>query len=169
MENEDKESHTTIYKKYGIPGSIIILDKKYTFKTALANQKQFIYRCIHRKCKGQITIDKDNLLKILSYDKEAIENIQYIEGKNEHTCNPAKIIEINKNNTSGGNENFKLGIELIKKNITKPLQFHINNMKQNIYVNSIKYNLQKLRDLVFPNDSLFLANLKNITITLMKI
>lgn len=44
MENEDKESHTTLYKKYGIPGSIIILDKNYTFKTALANQKQFIYR-----------------------------------------------------------------------------------------------------------------------------
>lgn len=61
MENEDKESHTPIYKKFGIPSSKIILNKKYTFKTALANLKQFIYHCIHRKCKGQITID--NLLK----------------------------------------------------------------------------------------------------------
>ena len=78
------------YKKYGIPGSIIIiyfcnfilnntlLDKKYIFKTGLANQKQFIYHFIHRKCKGQITIDKDNLLKILSNDKGTNENIQYI-------------------------------------------------------------------------------------------
>ena len=83
------------YKKYGIPGSIIILDKKYIFKTGLANQKQFIYHFIHRKCKGQITIDKDNLLKILTNDKGTNENIQYIKGKNEHICIPGKIIEIN--------------------------------------------------------------------------
>ncbi len=35
-----------------------------------------------------------------------------------------------------------------------------------ISVNFIKYNLQKFRELEFPNDSLFLANLKNMTITL---
>ena len=42
-------------------------------------------------------------------------------------------------------------------------------MKQNniyIPVNTIKYNLQKFRELEFPNDSLFLLNLKNITINL---
>ena len=70
MENEDQESHTPIYKKYGIPSSIILQNKKYTFKTALANQKQFIYRCFHRKCKGQITIDKENLMKIFNILKE---------------------------------------------------------------------------------------------------
>ena len=42
-------------------------------------------------------------------------------------------------------------------------------MKENniyISVNAIKYNLQKFRELEFPNDSLFLLNLKNITINL---
>ncbi len=60
-----EKKNQTKYDYYGVPQSITILDKKYSFKDNLKDKKHFVYRCIHRNCKAQITIDKENLLKAL--------------------------------------------------------------------------------------------------------
>ncbi len=40
---------------------------------------------MHRKCKVQIALDKDNILKILGHKGEETENIEVKYGKSEHT------------------------------------------------------------------------------------
>ena len=65
----EEQKKYTEYEKLGIPKSLTIKGFKYTFKTKLKDNKNFIYRCMHRKCGSQITIDKDNILKVLSNNK----------------------------------------------------------------------------------------------------
>ena len=83
MENIPAKQKTA-YEMLGIPGSLSIKGYIYTYKTELKDKYNFVYRCKNRECHAQITIDKDNILKILSKNKE--EDIVYREGKNAHTC-----------------------------------------------------------------------------------
>ena len=62
----------------------------YVYKKVLKYKIKFVYRCQNRNCDGQITNDKDNILKILSKNKD--EDITYREGKNEHTCVKKKSV-----------------------------------------------------------------------------
>ena len=79
----EKKSQTK-YHYSGVPQSITILDKKYSFKDNLKDKKHFVYRCIHRNCKAQITIDKENILKALM--KKDSTEFQYKIWKNSHSC-----------------------------------------------------------------------------------
>ena len=91
----------------------------------------FIYRCLLRKYNAQITIDKNNLLKILSNEDNKM--IVDIEVKYEKARTPVKkgnISIVNKIYASRVEHNLQLGLEL-KKNLSNPLQFHINNIKDN--------------------------------------
>ena len=64
------------YEQFGVPQAITIENNKYTYKGNLKDEKIFIYHCIHRDCKAQVTLDKDIILKVLA--KKANHNIQYI-------------------------------------------------------------------------------------------
>ena len=79
IQNEKK-----IYESIGIPQSIKKKENSYTFKTVLNDNKNYIYRCKLRKFKAPINIDKDNILKLLSQNKEI--NINYRVGKKNYTC-----------------------------------------------------------------------------------
>ena len=57
----ENEKAPKAYEKLGIPNAIIIENIRYTYKAQLKNKDNFIYRCSNRKCKAQVTIDKDNL------------------------------------------------------------------------------------------------------------
>ena len=72
------------YEKLDIPNEIILENIRFTFKTKIKNKDNFIYRCANRKCKVQVTLDEDNLLKVLAKNKDSI--INYEVGKNPHSC-----------------------------------------------------------------------------------
>ena len=74
----------TKYEFYGVPQSITILNKKYTYKSNLKDEKNFVYRCMHRDCKAQITIDKENILKAVLQKRN--DQIIYTLGKHTHSC-----------------------------------------------------------------------------------
>lgn len=92
MEQANKEDENEItkkaYEKLGISNAIIIEYLRYTYKTKLKNKDKFVYRCENRKCKAQVTLDKDNLLKILAKNKDS--KIEYEVGKNIHSYNNKK-------------------------------------------------------------------------------
>ena len=53
-------------------------------------------------------------------------------------------------------------------NIEKPLSFHIENLKSNKIIlthNQIKWRLQKLREVKFPNNNDFLKDITKIKIS----
>ena len=57
--------------------------------------------------------------------------------------------------------------DLIFLNITKPLSFHISNIRNNnikLTTNQIKRLVQKIREVNFPSDSDFLKDISKITI-----
>ena len=119
------------YEQFGVPQSITIINYKYTYKGNLKDEKNCIYRCIHRDCKAQITIDNDNILNVLAKNDNL--NIQYTSGKNKHSCEINKKEEkkeIPANLILTSNEINELGMKLIKNHIDKPLSFHLDNLKK---------------------------------------
>ena len=84
MENQNMKK----YEQFGVPQSITLENSKYTYKSNLKDGKNFIYRCFHKDCKAQITIDKDNILKALSNNEKY--KLEYKIGKNKHSCENSK-------------------------------------------------------------------------------
>ena len=164
-----EQQKTKKYEQYGVPQSITLEDFKYTYKGNLKDEKNFIYRCIHRECKAQITIDKENILKILAKNENS--SIEYKEGKNKHTCENKKREEkkeVKANLILSSNEINELGIKLIKQHIDKPLSFHLDNLKNNnipFAKNKIKNLLEKYREESFPEDHNYLDHIDYIKIT----
>ncbi len=113
----------------GVPSSLTISGYKYTFKTSKKNENEFIYRCQCRACKAQITINKDNILKILS--NANIENISLIKGKHELSCKKNEVINVKADNINTEEKEKILARELILQNLNEPLTFHLNNLKNN--------------------------------------
>lgn len=84
---------------------------KYTFKTALERKTQYIYRSLHRKCKAQITIDKTNLLKRLSNNKEEEnESLDIKYGLHELSCKNENKTIVHKKDITTGVNNKELGL-----------------------------------------------------------
>ena len=78
-------------KEDDIPKSIQIENYNYNFKQKKANNF-YAYRCKHRKCGVLISIDENNLLKIIN--KKPNETIEYEKtSKKDHDCdaNNAKV------------------------------------------------------------------------------
>ena len=73
-----------------IPSKIIIDNFQYSFKSELKNQ-QYSYRCYHRSFKVLITINKENLLKIMNKGNKENEKIEYNINKKEHSCEESII------------------------------------------------------------------------------
>ena len=163
------DNNQTKYEFYGVPQSLTIGIYKYSYKVNTKDENSFIYRCVHRNCKAQITIDKDNILKALM--KKENSSIIYQEGKNPHSCQKPEVEkkkEINNNMILTSNEINDLGCKLIKQHIDKPLSFHLDNLKKNnipFSKNKIKYYLQKYREESFPEDKYYLDNIELIKIT----
>ena len=117
---------------------------KYKFKDTL--KKGYCYRCVNRaSCKLTILIEEAEYKKIMENNKS--ENIKYtINSKQqEHTCIEKKIIEINKEKVRTAKDELNLAITLIKANIDKTPNFHINNLRNN----NINWSNNKIRNLVY--------------------
>ena len=153
-----------------IPKIINIDNVKYSYKCKLA-KKQFSYRCFHRACKVLLTINKENLQKII-YKKDYPKDVEitYKTNNKEHSCFKAikhttlLIITTNK-------EEEEIIISLIKKNLDKSISWHQNNFKNNaieISFNRIKNLLQKIRQEEYALDDEFLFDLSKIRITLLE-
>ena len=85
---------TTSLEDKDIPKSLTIGDYEYSFKQKKSN-KNYAYRCRNRKCGVIISINENNLLKIIK--NNIIEDIEYqIVSKKEHTCNKNTEIISNK-------------------------------------------------------------------------
>ena len=72
-------------KSPDIPKYLNIGDYKYSFKEYLVNDR-YSYRCFHRACKVLITINKENLLKIIIKNDQKNERIEYSTNNTEHSC-----------------------------------------------------------------------------------
>ena len=111
----------TSIKDEEIPKALKIGNFQYSFKQRLANNN-FSYRCKARKCGVLITIDADNLKKIIN--NSLIGELEYkTVSKKEHTCDkPTNKIELS--NVKTGTEMMKLTEQLIKQNIDKSMSWH---------------------------------------------
>ena len=161
--NEDKEMDIEI------PKYLTINDIKYSFKSALANDR-FSYRCYHRKCKVLITIDKTNIIKILKNNNDNNLEIQYKTNDQKHICQD--VIKTEKvNNIKTETESIELAKQFINQSLEKPLNWHLSNLKENGIILSkfqVKNILQKLREYKYPKDNEFLTDISKITISLSK-
>ena len=159
---------TTSLEDKDIPKSLTIGVYEYSFKQKKSN-KNYAYRCRNRKCGVIISINENNLLKIIK--NNIIEDIEYqIVSKKEHTCN--KNTEIISNKFINTNSDmYQLAPDLIKNNIDKTLEWHEQNLKDNnitITKNQIKTILQKFRDINYPKNDLYLQDISKIRITFSK-
>ena len=115
-----KSNNQKKYEQYSVRQVIYIEKDKYSYKCNLKDETNFVYRCIHKALKVQITIDKVNILRAL--EKKDSTNIQYTLGKNKHRCQiKGEIInkEVNQNSILTSNEIKDLGLNLIKHHIDK--------------------------------------------------
>ena len=164
MESIEEEHNEHLADK-DIPKFIKIDDYEYSYKERKANFN-YAYRCRKRQCGILISIDEINLKKIIS--KKDNEVISYTKvTKKEHSCK-SNIVNTSINNIKLETEDIKLAEEMIKKNIDKHLQWHINNLaKNNIQLKKtqVKNLLQNLREMNYPNDIEFLNDISKITIS----
>lgn len=120
-----------INEQFILPRSLNIGEYIYVFKDTLKNDT-FTYRCKHRTvCKVVIKINKDNLIK---YKKNLLDEIVYSFSikESEHKCKKTNE-EITKDkikNVATIKNYRELAKSLIVINLTKPLSFHIENLKK---------------------------------------
>lgn len=109
-----------ISQKINIPNYLTINNFMYSFKRVLANEK-YSYRCYHRNCKVLLTIDKNNLLKIINNtNKENHETIEYNDNGKEHTClKNSKVEEVKNIKTEA--QSLDLAKSMINNQLEKPL------------------------------------------------
>ena len=152
-------------KKEEIPQSIYIDSFSYSYKETKKNG-EYSYRCKVRKCGVIISIDKNNLEKIIKGEQNT--KIEYKKVSNkDHICNKNNIIT-SSNNVQSSNHLNDLAENLIRQNLEKSLLWHHENLKNNnlnMSQNQIKKLLQKLREEYYPNDDSFLLDICNIRIT----
>ena len=134
-------------------------------------KEQYSFRCFHRTCKVLLTINKENIDKII-HKKENPENIEitYNTNSKEHYCikniKNTKLLNITTNK-----EEQEIIISLIKKNLDKSISCHKNNFKNNaieISLNKIKNLLQKLRKEEYAIDEEFLLEFSKIRIAFLE-
>ena len=138
-----------------IPKSIKIENFQYSFKQRLANNN-FSYRCKSRKCGVLITIDADNLRKIIN--NSSIGELEYkTVSKKEHICDkPTNKIELSSVQTD--TEMMILAGQLVKQNLDKSLSWHYNNLIKNqinISKNQVKRILENQREINYPKDDAY--------------
>ena len=94
-------------------------------------------------------------------------NIEYQKvSKKEHTCD-INDQSINIKEVKTSSEDYTLATDIIKNNLDKTLEWHIQNLQNNkiaITRNQIKGILQKLRDLNYPKDDIYLNDISKIRI-----
>ena len=151
-----------------IPKSIKIGNFQYSFKQRLANNN-FSYRCKSRKCGVLITIDADNLRKIIN--NSSIGELEFkTVSKKEHICDkPTNKIELSSVQTD--TEMMILAEQLVKQNLDKSLSWHYNNLIKNqinISKNQVKRILENQREINYRKDDAYLLDISKITISFSK-
>ena len=146
-----------------IPKYFTLGDYTYTFKEKKVNFN-YAYRCKNRKCGVIININEENIIKILKKEKNV--NIEYQKvSKKEHTCD-INDQSINIKEVKTSSEDYTLATDIIKNKLDKTLECHIQNLQNKIAItrNQIKGILQKLRDLNYPKDDIYLNDISKIRI-----
>ena len=147
-----------------LPKYLTLGEYTYTFKAKKVNYN-YAYRCKNRKCGVIININEENIVKILKKEKNTKIEYQKVSSK-EHSCDKNdKSINIKDVNTSS--EDYALASDIIKNNLDKSLEWHIQNLQNNRIIltrNQIKGILQKFRDVNFPKDDIYLNDLSKIKI-----
>ena len=124
MEENNKEEYA--YKKYQVPRLLNIKGYDITFKNPPLSGEIFRYRCWTNKCNYFIKINHENITKLLNKEKEV-----EFEEVNSHT-NHKEVKNIIKNSEIKTEEEIKILTKvLIKMNLKEPLNFHIENLKNN--------------------------------------
>ena len=112
-------------KDKDIPHSIQIDNYQYSFKQIKANNK-FAYRCKVRRCGVIISIDAENLCKIINEINEG--NFEYDKiSKKEHICDKNTCI-IEKSKVQSNTTMLELVEKLINQNLDKSKLWHYNNL-----------------------------------------
>ena len=159
----DKKEENTIFP----PPQISINGYIYTFKDKY--KKGLCYSCSQQSlCKVTIIITEEELKKA---NKDNKETTKYTinSRQNEHTCikKEEKIKE--STNVISKDKFIETAINIIKLNIDKDLEFHVNNLfKNKIYLSRKKiYNIRnKIKQELYPPDLNYINNILNIKINL---
>ena len=139
-----------------IPKALKLGNFQYSFKQRLANNN-FSYRCKSRIFGVLITIDSNNLRKIIN--NASIGEIEYkAVSKKEHICDKSTN-KIELSNVQTGTEMMKLAEQLIKQNLDKSMSWHYNNLIKNqinLSKNQVKRILEKEREINYPKNETYL-------------
>ena len=139
-----------------IPLDLKIEKYLYHYKYIKKITKEIIYRCKYATtCKVFISIDLENMKKIISKEYNGNEIIKYkYNNNNKHSCQDVKEIALKKNiNTN--DDNIKILIDIIKSNPLKTLNtIKLELQSKNITLNeiTIKNYLEKIRNEYFIKD-----------------
>ena len=165
--NTSRSSSRSRSNKFGVPNKLIIDGYYYNFKDSLKNNR-FSYRCRCKKCATHLTIEKNELDKILYGGSNEITyylNREHICGDgNENTNNTSKkIVKLTDRDI------YLKGKQTVLNSVNKPLYWHVKNIKDsgfNLSVEQILNILRYEREKKFPYDNQFLYNINSITLTL---
>ena len=145
--------------------------KGYQYKFKDKYNTGYCYRCINRKdCKLTILIKNEEYIKIKEkkiYSDEITYTVNSIQ--QTHTCIVKKIETVENNKIMTEKEEYNLAILLIKNNIDKKPQYHINKLRENNIFwkrNKIIRLVYTLQEEIFPVDKNFMNQIQNQTINL---
>ena len=168
----ESEKYEDKLDKFIPPNEIILDNYKLTYKQKLSNSN-YSYRCKNRRiCSYTITISEEVLKSIAHKEQNIKINYKISSKQKTHTCS-----EDNNEENSGNISIIKSSTttlrELAKKlmvlNLEKKFSWHKTNLQNNKILlsnNQIKYLLQQLREVKFPNDINFLKDISLIKIDL---
>ena len=166
----DQNNNTiNINNRFRLPSPILINDKKYTIKDALANNL-FSYRCENRKCKFIIHVKKNNLL---NYIKSTLFHLPIKLSKHSHLeeCDIKLNSDLVKNNAVNVEllSNDHILKKIIEINIFKPFYFHKSNLQKyniNLTDNQLKYNLEIIKNNNYVKNEIYNNNIFNYRVNL---
>ena len=169
MESEKDEDKVD---KFIPPNEIILDNYKMTYKQKLSNSN-YSYRCKNRRiCSYTITISEEVLKRIIHKEQNFKINYKISSNQKTHTCSQDNNEEISENISIINSSTTTLR-ELAKKlmvlNLEKTFSWQKTNLQKNKILlsnNQIKYLLQQLREVKYPNDINFLKDISLIKIDL---
>ena len=157
MENH-KDKEQAAYIAYKVPHILIIDGQEFYFKAPPLKNDIYKYRCRKSQCNYYIKISRDEINKFQNKEKD----INYTEF-NQHSNHIDKIIkQKSSNNIRKPEEEYKIGLSLIKLNINQGLSFHLTNFENN-NINwrkgKIRALLYKLLEEFFPKEEEFFRDI----------
>ena len=157
---DDSKEDAINYSNY-----INIKGYELNFKSPILKNNIYRYRCKNLKFKYFVKIDGTNLKKLLNKDKD----ITFMEFNQHENHKDEMKIQTNTDIILTVDDLNKFAKQIIINNINKPLQFHLDNLKNN-KINwkkgKVRNLLYKIHEETFQKDEIFLSNINLIKINL---